>query len=210
MKWASWVACSVVLISVAGAQETPILQPYVNEILRARLVAVVAYPESEPVDNPQENQRARIDAQTAILKWGRYQVTQDTTVADLIVVVRKGRARATTIDSKNPSGVILYPSDSGINIHVHRGQDPPLSRTDPPQGNSHPRLGTQVGSTEDLLEVYLGRTPPVDEASRNPTQYPVDEPPVWFYTAKDALKAPKVEAVAKFREAVQAAEKKKP
>jgi hypothetical protein len=33
---------------------------------------------------------------------------------------------------------------------------------------------------------------------------------VWTYTAKDALKSPKIEAVAEFRKAVEAAEKKKP
>ena len=105
--------------------------------------------------------------------------------------------------------MILYPSDSGTTIHLGHGQNPPLSRTDPPP-QAGPRLGAETGSADDLLEVYLGVTPRVDDASRKATQYPLDEPPIWFYTATDALKPPKVEAVTRFREAVEAAAKKKP
>ena len=132
-------------------------------------------------------------------------------MADLIIVVRKGRARGTTIDDTrtgNP-GVILYPSDTDATISVGHGQTQTRSRTDPPH-EAQPRVGTQVGSTDDLLEVYLGRTPRIDDASRDTTQYPLDDPPIWFYTATDALKPPRVEAVATFREAVEAAAKKKP
>jgi hypothetical protein len=211
MKWPCCIVPSVLLISVVVAQKTPIPQAYVEDILRARLVAVVENSQSEPIEDLQENQRARLDVTTAITKWGRYQVTRDTSVADLIIVVRKGRARGATIDDNktdNP-GVVLYPNDSGITIGVGSGQNRPRSRTDPPQ-EAHPRLGTEIGSADDLLEVYLGRAPRIDDASRSATQYPLDEPPIWFYMATDALKPPRVEAVTKFREAVEAAEKKKP
>jgi hypothetical protein len=211
MKWTSCIALSVFLVSVAVAQKTPISDAYVDDILRARLVAVVANSESEPVQDPQENERARLDVTTALTKWGKYQVTRDTSVADLIILVRKGRARGATIDDNktgNP-GVVLYPGDSGITIGVGSGQKSTRNRTDPPQ-EAHPRVGTEIGSADDLLEVYLGRTPRVDDASRKATQYPLEEPPIWFYIATDALKAPRVEAVAKFREAVEAAEKRKP
>lgn len=70
--------------------------------------------------------------------------------------------------------------------------------------------GSEVGSADDLMEVYRGGQPLPGDASRDATQYPLDEPPVWVYTAKDALKSPKLEAVAEFRKAVEAAEKKKP
>lgn len=207
------IALSVLLTSAAAAQKPPIPLTYVQDVLQARLVAVVPYSGSEPMADLQENQRARLDVETAMAKWGRYQVTGDTTIADLIIVVRKGRAGGTTIDNDktaNPN-VILYPSDSGTTIHLGHGHNPPLSRPDPnapPQGS--PRLGRETGSADDLLEVYLGGTPRVDDASRKATQYPLDEPPIWFYTATDALKAPKVEAVTRFREAVEAAAKKKP
>lgn len=211
MKWISGFALSVLLVSVAVAQKTPISQAYEEDILRARLVAVVPNSQSEPIEDVQENQRARLDVEMALTKWGRYQVTQDTSVADLIIVVRKGRARGATIDDSktgNP-GVILYPGDSGVTIGLGNGQNRPRSRANPPQ-EAHPRLGTEIGSADDLLEVYLGGTARVDDASRKATQYPLDEPPIWFYTAADALKPPRVEAVTRFREAVEAAAKKKP
>jgi hypothetical protein len=53
--------------------------------------------------------------------------------------------------------------------------------------------------SEDLFEVYRGRI-----------EYPLDNPPIWRYLQKDGLKSPTVEAVAKFRKAVEEAEKKKP
>lgn len=211
MKWTYCIALSVFLTFAAAAQKPPIPLTYVQDVLQARLVAVVPYSGSEPMADLQENQRARLDVETAMVKWGRYQVTGDTAIADLIIVVRKGRASGATIGNDktaNPN-VILYPSDSGTTIHLGRGQNPPLSRTDPPPQAS-PRLGTETGSADDLLEVYLGGTPRVDDASRKATQYPLDEPPIWFYTATDALKPPKVEAVTRFREAVEAAAKKKP
>jgi hypothetical protein len=173
MRWMSCFALSVLLVSVAVAQKAPISQAHTEDILRARLVAVIPNSQSEPITDAQENQRARLDVEMAISKWGRYQVTQDTSVADLIIVVRKGRARGTTIDDTrtgNP-GVILYPSDTGATISVGHGQNLPRTRTDPPH-EAQPRVGTQVGSTDDLLAVYLGRTPRIDDASRDTTQYP--------------------------------------
>ena len=46
---------------------------------------------------------------------------------------------------------------SGVNLGVHRGQNPTLSRTDSAQVSSRPQLGSEVGSPDDLLEVYRGR-----------------------------------------------------
>jgi hypothetical protein len=106
--------------------------------------------------------------------------------------------------------VLIDPTNTGVNIGVHRGQNPPLSRTDPTRANSGTSIGSEVGSGQDLFEVYLGRTPLAGDASRNSTQYPLDEPPAWSYAADDALKSPQLEAVIVFRKAVEAAEKKKP
>ena len=105
-------------------------------------------------------------------------------------------------------GELVGPAGSdGVNIGIHRGQNPPLSQPNP--AGTRPGLGSEAGSSEDLLDVYLGSTPLPGDA-RNPTQYPLDEPPAWSYTGTDALKSPNLEAVAQFRKAVEAAEKKKP
>jgi hypothetical protein len=209
MKLSAWLLSSVLLPSLAGAQQKPISQAHRWDILEARTVAVVAYPVSVAQDS-QENQRARLDVQAAMQKWGKYQVVDVDDNPDLIMVVRKGHAQATTIgDTTTPPPVLVDPVGSGVHIGIQRGQNPPLSRTDPGAG-SQPRLGAEGGSAEDLLDVYLGGRPLPGDASRDPTKYPLDEPPVWFYTGKDALKSPNIEAVAEFRKAVEAAERKSP
>ena len=56
----------------------------------------------------------------------------------------------------------------------------------------------EVGSTEDLLEVYRGHQ-----------EYPLDSSPVWRYMGKDALDPPLVTAVEEFRKEIDASEKAK-
>jgi hypothetical protein len=58
-------------------------------------------------------------------------------------------------------------------------------------------MSTEVGSSDDTLEVYRGRE----------EQPALDTSPVWRYSAKDALRAPMVSAVEQFRKAVAEAEK---
>ena len=91
MRQSVWLLASVVLASVVGAQQKPISLTYQRDILDARTIAVVAYSSSQlGAQNIQENERARLEVQTALLNWGKYQVA-DTDTADLIVVVRKGQ-----------------------------------------------------------------------------------------------------------------------
>lgn len=92
---------------------------------------------------------------------------------------------------------VLQPTDAGIRIGGQQGHAPPL--TDP--GVSGPRdrgphIGTEVGSSEDSFEVYLGNV-----------RYPLDSSPVWRYVAKDCLRAPAVSAVEQFRKSIAESEK---
>jgi hypothetical protein len=208
MKPSAWLLSSVFLVSLAGAQEKSIPQLYRRDIVDARTIAVIAYP-SSAVQDSQENQRARLEVQTAMLNWGKYQIESEES-ADLIMVVRRGHTETATVGGTAIPPVLVDPTGSGVNIGIHRGQSPPLSRTGSAGAGSQPRTGSEVSSGEDLLEVYLGRKPLSGDASRDPTEYPLDEPPAWFYAATDALKSPKIEAVAQFKKAVEAAEKKKP
>ena len=72
MRWMSCFALSVLLVSVAVAQKAPISEAHQEDILRARLVAVIPNSQSEAIADPQENQRARLDVEMAITKWGWY------------------------------------------------------------------------------------------------------------------------------------------
>jgi hypothetical protein len=62
-----------------------------------------------------------------------------------------------------------------------------------------PRIGNEVGASEDTFEVYRGGV-----------QYPLDSSPVWRYIAKDCLRQPGVTAVEEFRKAIAQAEKPQP
>jgi hypothetical protein len=57
-------------------------------------------------------------------------------------------------------------------------------------------MGTEVGPSEDRLELYLGGV-----------DYPLDHLPIWGYTAKDALNPPKIPALEEFRKAINETEK---
>jgi hypothetical protein len=207
-RW--WLLSFVLSASLAGAQQKPISQIYKRDILDAQTIAVVADATSAAQDS-QENQRARLEVETALRNWGKYQIVSEVGNPDLIMVVRKGHAAAGTIDNgtTTPPPVLIDPTGSGTNIGIHRGPSPPLSRPSSTVAVPGPLPGSEVGSDKDLLDVYLGSTPLPGDV-RNPTQHPLDEPPAWSYAAKDALKSPKLEAVAQFRKAVEAAEKKKP
>ena len=211
MKWSPWLASCLFLGTVVGAQQKPIAQRYVRDFVEARTIAVLAAGSpSSPEDTP-ENQRVRLDVQNALLKWGKYQVVLDASTADLIVVVHKSHVQTMPNGSPSTAGpVMVGPVDSGVNIGMGRGQTQPLSRTDIGRTGAGTRAGAEAGAVEDVLDVYLGRKPLIGDASRNSTQYPLDEPAAWSYEQMGALQSPKLEAIVAFRKAVEAAEKKKP
>jgi len=135
------------------------------------------------------------------MEWGRLQPVMDGQEADLIIAVRAGTGRIAgptikggPIDSRP---TVVQPTDAGIRIGAQHGHPP--SSTDPgmstPRDNG-PRIGNEVGPSEDSFEVYLGNI-----------QYPLDSSPVWRYIAKNCLRAPVVPAVEQFRKSVAESEK---
>lgn len=209
MKRSAWLLSAVLFASLASAQQKPISQTYKQEILEAKTIAVVADPNSSAQDS-QENQRARLAVAKALRDWGKYEVVSDAAHSDLIMVVRVGHSHAATANgTTTPPPVLVDPSSSGANIGLHRGQNPPLSRTETSSDWPQARAGYEVGSDADLLDLYLGKMPFAGDG-RNPSEYPLDDPPAWSYSGKDALQSPKLEAVTQFEKAVAAAEKKKP
>jgi hypothetical protein len=49
-----------------------------------------------------------------------------------------------------------------------------------------------------MFEVYLGRI-----------DYPLDAPPIWRFSAKNALNGPQIPAVEQFRKAIEESEKQR-
>jgi len=168
-------------------------------VLRARTVLVVIDPDAgiSPA-NPNENRIAREDVEKALANWGRFTPVMDAQTADLVILIRRGHARAVnpTIGGvPNDRPVLVQPNDAGIRIGAQQGRNTPV--TDPsamPPSSPHPQ--SEIGPSEDTFAVYRGQV-----------EYPLDAPPVWRYSAKDALSDPAVPAVAQFRKAIEETEK---
>jgi hypothetical protein len=183
-----------------GKDKKKILLP--DDILQARTVLVVVDPEAGvAIDDPLANRKAQEDVEKALMNWGRFTLAMEASNADLIISVRKGTGRVVqpTIGGVpiNNRTVIFEPTDSGGRVGGHTGNPP--GGGDPT--NSQPRGPTpqvEAGSAQDLFEVFRGK----DSGG-------LDSPPVWRYTAKDALKAPSVPAVDAFRKLIAEAEKQK-
>lgn len=200
MRYASILLSLLLLTSLAQAKNKK--APLTADVLRAQTVLVVIDPEAgEPLTDPGANRNARDEVEKALMKWGRYRLALDAQTADLVFSVRRGTGRSVTPTIGNlPTDnrpVILQPTDGGVRAGQQRGHPPDLSQPGigGPQ-DPEPRPRTEMGSSEDTLEVYRGGV-----------EYPLDAPAVWRYSGKDALRAPKVPAVEQFQKAVDESEK---
>ena len=172
-------------------------------ILKAQTVYVVIHPDAgEPLTDPTANRTAEDAVEKAIMKWGRFRLEPGSQTADLIIAVRRGHAAGPMIRNSpaDDRPVIIQPNgEGGTRVGGHQGRPPDLS--DPGLGgptDRGPQISNQIGSSEDSFEVYMGGI-----------DYPLDAPPLWRYTAKDALKAPRVDAVEQFRKAINESEQQR-
>jgi hypothetical protein len=175
-------------------------QPLPDFVLQAQTAAVVIEPDAtEPVNDPVANRRAQDDVEVALAKWGRYRIILDAHAADLVFAVRCGRgAVSPTINGPTVGAqpVILQPDSNGdIRGRQRAGLPPDIAQT-PTGRDTSPHVATEVGSSEDTLEVYNGHM-----------DFPLDFAPLWRYWGKDALRPPTVLAVDQFRKAVEESEK---
>ena len=67
-----------------------------------------------------------------------------------------------------------------------------------------PQVGSEVGPSEDLFEVYIG-----GEGSIGRPEYPLDAPSIWRYMGKNALDGPQVKAVEELKNAITESEQAK-
>jgi hypothetical protein len=170
-------------------------------ILKAHTVAVIVDPQAGvSLSDPNANQVAQKDVETALLKWGRFEPVISTR-ADLIIVIRRGNGKLadeTVSDPRqnNRAGVI-NPTDDGISVGAQHGPPPKVSSGSPstvPYGSAHPQA--EAGNVEDSFVVYDGDA-----------ENPIDSVAGWRYVAKNGLHPHDVPAVDEFRKAIAEAEK---
>jgi hypothetical protein len=190
----------LLLISSFGLAKNKKKQALPDAVLDAHTLYVVIEPDAgEPVANPTSNRTAVENVEKAISTWGRFQLSMQPETADLVIAIRKGHAFGPTIQNSPTDNrpVIFQPNDGGIRIGGQQGRPP--GTTDPgiPEDRG-PHLDNSGSSADDSLAVYLGR---IDD--------PLDSAPVWRYVNKNALNAPQVTAVEKFRKAIEESEKQR-
>ncbi len=173
------------------------------DVLQARTVLVLIDPDAGmSSEAPNANRIALRDVENALQKWGRFQLAIDTSTADLVITVRRGTgklAEPTIGGLPNNGPVILQPGSDGG--RAGGGNVPPIGgpgSSGPPRTSPSPQI--EAGAPDDMFVVYRGRR-------EDPRENPLDAPPVWRYTDKDALDSPGVPAVEVFRKLIIEAEK---
>jgi hypothetical protein len=173
--------------------------PLPAEVLKAQTVLVVIKPDAgEPLTDVTANRTALEAVEKSLMKWGRFRLALDGETADLVFAVRTGNGRVLnptiTNGPMDNRPVIVEPNGNDTRIGAQQGRPPDMSQ--PTGAPDSPRLGTEIGSSEDTLEVYRGSI-----------DHPLDNPAIWQYTARDALRSPGVPAVEQFRKALDETEK---
>jgi hypothetical protein len=201
------VVMVLILAGMASAnkKEKVVLPDYV---WKAKTVLVVLPDAGEPTDYPFANRRSQEEVEKALMKWGRFQLTLDAGLADLVIGVRKGTGKIANptvnggpVDSRPGT---VEATDDAIRVGVMKGRPPDVTQPGGPLGTNgtggsttdKPHTGVEVGGQDDMFKVFQGKV-----------QYPVDAAPVWKYAEKDGLNPPEVKAVAEFRKAVEESEK---
>jgi hypothetical protein len=174
-------------------------------VLRARTVAVMVDPNAGfSLEDPNANQTAQKDVETALLNWGRFHTVMGPEQADLVIVLKKGTGKLVSETITNPransrAGVI-NPTADGVSIGAQHGRQPALESTgaadgtEKGTGGSHPQM--EVGSGDDSFVVYEGQQP-----------HAMDGIAAWRWVKKNALHPHDVPAVEEFRKAIVEAEK---
>lgn len=175
-------------------------------LLQARTVAVLIDPAAGvSPDDPNANQVAQKDVETALSNWGRFQPVLSTANADLLIVIRRGHGHLAEPTVTDPRGNhrpgSVTPSASGVSVGVQHGTPPfDSTRADDNSRGDSPRIHEEIGGADDSFAVYRGSA-----SGDNPQ--PLDSAPAWHVLAKDALKPHSVPAVERFRRAVAEADK---
>ena len=189
------LAC-LTLTPALAENSKPIVPLY---ILNARTVAVIIDPDAGvSLSDPNANQTAQHDVETALLKWGRFTTVIDPLDADLVIVLRKGHAKIADVTVSDPRqnsrpGSVTT-TDGGIAIGTQHGTPPPGTpgAPGPQDGASTPHRQAEIGSNEDSFQVFEGKK-----------NIGASEAPGWRCIQKNGLHAHDVPAVDEFRKAIE-------
>jgi hypothetical protein len=126
------MALVVILAGMAGANKKEKML-LLDHVWKAKTVLVVILPDAgEPTDDPFANRRAQEEVEKALMKWGRFQLTLDAELADLVVGVRKGTGKIANptvnggpVDSR--PGTVEAPDDA-IRVGVTKGRPPDVTQ----------------------------------------------------------------------------------
>jgi hypothetical protein len=191
--------CILMLCSLPVAAKDKKKVLLTDDVLQARTVYVLADTMAGvDVTDPMAQRNARLDVETALRKWGRFELLTEPYTADLIIVVRKGNGKI----AKPTIGGVPFGNDPVI----MRGPDQgnlPANQTDPAgplgqQDRRGPMPQMEAGSPDDVLFVYRGHR---DNATESPA--------AWRYSSKDVLRGPAVRAVDEFHKVIDEAEKQR-
>ena len=192
-----WLALACLTLTPALAKNSkPIVPQY---ILNAHTVAVIVDPGAGvSLSDPNANQTAQRDVETALLKWGRFTTVIDPLDADLVIVLRKGHTKVADVTVSDPRqnsrpGSVTT-SDGSIAIGAPHGTPPPgiPGAPAPQEGSTTARPRPEIGSTEDSFQVFEGRK-----------NIAASDAPGWRWIQKNALHSRDVPAVDEFRKAIE-------
>jgi hypothetical protein len=181
------------------------------DVLQARTVVVLIDPVAAvDIQDPTASQVARDNVEKALVNWGRFSITPDTMHADLIITVRKGNGKIAQPGiggvPMNNRPIGLPPNSPGtrpggqMGNPSNAGNPSPLGDpTDSEPSTPHPEV--ELGSSQDTFVLYRGN------GDNDSDLNPLKAPPVWRYSAIDALQPPTVPAVEQFQKLVAESEK---
>jgi hypothetical protein len=197
------LAATALLPAALAKDKGPLVPLY---ILQARTVTVMIDPHAPlSLSDPNANQTARKDVESALSTWGRLQTVLNPNDADIVIVLRKGTGKLadpTTVNDPRQNPRPGSNTNGDISVGVQHGRPPTQQGQhgdlsgEPPAAQTETYPRAETGTRDDAFVVYRGHT---DE--------PTNSDPSWMYVRKNALHSHDVPAVDEFRKAVLAAEK---
>jgi len=136
---------AILLLSLATATTLFAKSNLNRMIVRARYVYVTSMNGDETTPGVLASDREAIYAvQEALRKWGHYQIVYHPAQADLIFLIRTGRAASATVSGRIPGDSRVPTTPGGVAIGTI-----PIGA-----GRGRPGYGVEAGPTEDMLSIH--------------------------------------------------------